>query len=190
MIEFHLDIDGAGPEYNSGHCWLPNQIESVVQLGMVRPLMAQARKCLCLPNFLIAIGEQTRQMGLDHWFIFVRLGLMHNNATTCSYSLRWISSIRNGACLPLLVLANTLRSQYHLDVIFAVRSDLLTENIIRESSFIANLSILNFHIFRRRDGFSTKMQFKPSVIIFDIRTSLTCDSLIGFVIHIQPLSSG
>lgn len=30
MIEFHLDIDGQGAEYKSGHCWLPQEIKSVI----------------------------------------------------------------------------------------------------------------------------------------------------------------
>ena len=31
FIEFHLDIDGKGAEFSSGHCWLPNQISSVIE---------------------------------------------------------------------------------------------------------------------------------------------------------------
>ena len=30
MIEFHLDLDGSGEEYQAGHCWLPEQIGSVI----------------------------------------------------------------------------------------------------------------------------------------------------------------
>ena len=30
FIEFHLDIDGKGAEYDSGHCWLPNEIKNVI----------------------------------------------------------------------------------------------------------------------------------------------------------------
>ena len=30
-IEFHLDIDGNGDEYSSGHCWLPHEIEGVIR---------------------------------------------------------------------------------------------------------------------------------------------------------------
>lgn len=30
-IEFHLDLDGQGEEYASGHCWLPEQIRQVIQ---------------------------------------------------------------------------------------------------------------------------------------------------------------
>jgi sialic acid synthase SpsE len=30
MIEFHLDLDGHGQEYNMGHCWLPDQISPVI----------------------------------------------------------------------------------------------------------------------------------------------------------------
>lgn len=32
MVEFHLDLDGAGAEFGSGHCWLPHQIEPVIKL--------------------------------------------------------------------------------------------------------------------------------------------------------------
>ena len=31
VIEFHLDLDGEGEEYGSGHCWLPNQIEPIIK---------------------------------------------------------------------------------------------------------------------------------------------------------------
>jgi N-acetylneuraminate synthase len=31
VIEFHLDIEGYGEEFESGHCWLPKDIESVIQ---------------------------------------------------------------------------------------------------------------------------------------------------------------
>ena len=30
MVEFHLDIEGKGEEYTSGHCWLPNEISAVI----------------------------------------------------------------------------------------------------------------------------------------------------------------
>ena len=30
VIEFHLDLDGKGEEYASGHCWLPHQIGAVI----------------------------------------------------------------------------------------------------------------------------------------------------------------
>lgn len=30
IIEFHLDLDGNGAEYSSGHCWLPRNIEKVI----------------------------------------------------------------------------------------------------------------------------------------------------------------
>jgi len=29
-IEFHLDLDGKGAEYASGHCWLPGEIAPVI----------------------------------------------------------------------------------------------------------------------------------------------------------------
>lgn len=31
MIEFHLDLDGEGEEFKTGHCWLPEQIETVIR---------------------------------------------------------------------------------------------------------------------------------------------------------------
>lgn len=30
MIEFHLDLDGSGYEFRTGHCWLPQQIGEVI----------------------------------------------------------------------------------------------------------------------------------------------------------------
>jgi len=30
VIEFHLDLDGKGEEYASGHCWLPHEIGAVI----------------------------------------------------------------------------------------------------------------------------------------------------------------
>ena len=31
IIEFHLDLDGTGEEYKTGHCWLPDQIKTVIE---------------------------------------------------------------------------------------------------------------------------------------------------------------
>jgi sialic acid synthase SpsE len=31
MVEFHLDLDGSGPEYSMGHCWLPEAIGAVIR---------------------------------------------------------------------------------------------------------------------------------------------------------------
>lgn len=31
MIEFHLDLDGTGPEYAAGHCWLPARIAELIR---------------------------------------------------------------------------------------------------------------------------------------------------------------
>ena len=31
VIEFHLDLDGEGAEYETGHCWLPREIGSVIE---------------------------------------------------------------------------------------------------------------------------------------------------------------
>lgn len=30
MIEFHLDLEGEGDEFKTGHCWLPEQIKEVI----------------------------------------------------------------------------------------------------------------------------------------------------------------
>jgi len=30
VIEFHLDLDGQGEEFEAGHCWLPDQISDVI----------------------------------------------------------------------------------------------------------------------------------------------------------------
>lgn len=30
-IEFHLDLDGKGDEFKTGHCWLPEQMKTVIQ---------------------------------------------------------------------------------------------------------------------------------------------------------------
>jgi sialic acid synthase SpsE len=31
IVEFHLDLDGNGEEFSSGHCWLPEQIGAVIK---------------------------------------------------------------------------------------------------------------------------------------------------------------
>lgn len=31
MIEFHLDLEGKGKEFETGHCWLPNNIKKVIE---------------------------------------------------------------------------------------------------------------------------------------------------------------
>ena len=31
FIEFHLDLEGEGEEYATGHCWLPDQINPVIR---------------------------------------------------------------------------------------------------------------------------------------------------------------
>ena len=31
-IEFHLDLDGLGDEYKTGHCWLPDEISQVIKI--------------------------------------------------------------------------------------------------------------------------------------------------------------
>ena len=32
MVEFHIDLDGKGFEFQSGHCWLPGQIKSITDI--------------------------------------------------------------------------------------------------------------------------------------------------------------
>ena len=32
MIEFHIDLDGKGYEYEAGHCWKPDQIKEVIEI--------------------------------------------------------------------------------------------------------------------------------------------------------------
>ncbi len=34
FVEFHLDLDGKGEEYQSGHCWLPCQISEVISTAI------------------------------------------------------------------------------------------------------------------------------------------------------------
>lgn len=36
LIEFHLDLDGRGEEYEAGHCWLPEQIAPVIEWARSR----------------------------------------------------------------------------------------------------------------------------------------------------------
>lgn len=31
MVEFHLDLDGRGAEFQAGHCWLPEQMKRVIE---------------------------------------------------------------------------------------------------------------------------------------------------------------
>jgi len=31
VVEFHIDLEGKGDEFKSGHCWLPEQIKPVIQ---------------------------------------------------------------------------------------------------------------------------------------------------------------
>jgi sialic acid synthase SpsE len=32
MVEFHLDLDGTGDEFMTGHCWLPDQIRETIKM--------------------------------------------------------------------------------------------------------------------------------------------------------------
>jgi sialic acid synthase SpsE len=56
VIEFHLDLDGKGEEYSSGHCWMPDQIGLVMKNimesmeadgdGVKMPTAAESADCL------------------------------------------------------------------------------------------------------------------------------------------------
>ncbi len=35
MVEFHLDLEGKGAEYQTGHCWLPEQIRPVIEMVQI-----------------------------------------------------------------------------------------------------------------------------------------------------------
>ncbi|WP_019530930.1 N-acetylneuraminate synthase family protein [Dasania marina] len=39
VIEFHIDLDGQGEEYQAGHCWLPEQISAVTSVYQPAPPM-------------------------------------------------------------------------------------------------------------------------------------------------------
>lgn len=43
VVEFHLDLDGAGSEYSLGHCWLPGEIGPVIEA------VKEARSILAAP---------------------------------------------------------------------------------------------------------------------------------------------
>jgi len=38
LVEFHLDLDGAGEEFAAGHCWLPQQIKPVIDATRIGAL--------------------------------------------------------------------------------------------------------------------------------------------------------
>ena len=40
MVEFHLDLDETGAEYKTGHCWLPEEMASVIN-GVSRASLAE-----------------------------------------------------------------------------------------------------------------------------------------------------
>ena len=51
-VEFHLDLDCKGEEYESGHCWLPQQIEPIIK-------EANASKIIDgKPNLFITASEE------------------------------------------------------------------------------------------------------------------------------------
>jgi len=45
MIEFHLDLEGRGDEFETGHCWLPDAIaETIRQIRIAREAEGRGRK--------------------------------------------------------------------------------------------------------------------------------------------------
>ena len=45
IIEFHLDLDGTGPEYGFGHCWLPENIKKTIEsIQLVANIDGNGRK--------------------------------------------------------------------------------------------------------------------------------------------------
>ncbi len=43
-IEFHMDLDGKGPEYNQKHCWLPYEIKKVINYTKNRKIIDGTNK--------------------------------------------------------------------------------------------------------------------------------------------------
>ena len=46
IIEFHLDLDGKGNEYEHGHCWLPNGIKTIIYVARQMELSDKCNKSL------------------------------------------------------------------------------------------------------------------------------------------------
>jgi len=40
MVEFHLDLEGDGVEYDIGHCWLPDQAAKMIEYARLIPAIA------------------------------------------------------------------------------------------------------------------------------------------------------
>lgn len=38
-VEFHFDLDGTGPEFGPGHCWLPHEIEEIISESRLGDLL-------------------------------------------------------------------------------------------------------------------------------------------------------
>jgi len=60
LVEFHLDLDGAGEEYVAGHCWLPEEIAAVI----AEPPSEQALSSE--PQTCDGSGEKRPAAGEDH----------------------------------------------------------------------------------------------------------------------------
>ena len=58
IIEFHLDLDGQGEEYTSGHCWLPEDIKIVINsFGNRNGIILCKEKGLSISHLLLAIVQ-------------------------------------------------------------------------------------------------------------------------------------
>jgi sialic acid synthase SpsE len=49
-IEFHLDLDGKGDEFKTGHCWLPNEIREVITTARSYEIMDGTGKICAMPS--------------------------------------------------------------------------------------------------------------------------------------------
>lgn len=63
MIEFHIDLDGTGYEYKSGHCWLPSQIGNVIK--MVREANVSEGNGIITPSNSELVERQWRADATD-----------------------------------------------------------------------------------------------------------------------------
>ena len=74
VIEFHLDLDGKGAEFKSGHCWLPEQIGSVIKhVREGKRVMVTELKSRFYLKYLNAHGVLTHQMVCGHLNQFATL---------------------------------------------------------------------------------------------------------------------
>ena len=58
IIEFHLDIDKKGYEYDQGHCWTPEIIEPLINYYKNNCTSVLARNSICRLLALKKVGER------------------------------------------------------------------------------------------------------------------------------------